>query len=67
MGFKDKIIHVFNKNEYAVKNTDFYNEVVDRENAIVLGDSLGDAAMTQGMEHCQNALKIGFIYEQVRF
>ncbi|KAH1027824.1 hypothetical protein HUJ05_001261 [Dendroctonus ponderosae] len=65
MGFKDKIIHVFNKNEYAVKNTDFYGEVADRENAIVLGDSLGDAAMTQGMEHCQNALKIGFLYEQI--
>ncbi|KAL1509658.1 hypothetical protein ABEB36_004364 [Hypothenemus hampei] len=64
-GFKDKPIHVFNKNEYAIKNTDFYNLVEDRNNAIVLGDSLGDASMAQGMEHCQNVLKIGFLYEHI--
>lgn len=67
MGFKDKIIHVFNKNEYALKNTDFFPTVANRVNAIVMGDSLGDANMIQGMEHCQNVLKIGFLYEHVRF
>jgi len=65
LGFQDKIIHVFNKNEYALKNTDFYDVVADRDNAMVLGDSLGDADMAQGMEHCQNVLKIGFLYDHV--
>lgn len=64
-GFKDKIIHVFNKNEYALKNTDFYDIVANRDNAIVLGDSLGDAQMTKGMDHCQNVLRIGFLYDDV--
>ncbi|XP_066152564.1 7-methylguanosine phosphate-specific 5'-nucleotidase [Euwallacea fornicatus] len=65
LGFKDKVIHVFNKNEYALKDSDFYNEVANRGNAIVLGDSLGDAEMTQGMAHCVNVLKIGFLYDHV--
>lgn len=64
-GFKDKIIHVFNKNEYALKNTDFYDIVANRDNAIVLGDSLGDAQMTKGMDHCQNVLRIGFLYDDI--
>ncbi|CAG9762869.1 unnamed protein product [Ceutorhynchus assimilis] len=64
-GFKDKIIHIFNKNETALENTDFYQELAKRDNAIILGDSLGDANMAQGMEHCRNVLKIGFLYEHI--
>lgn len=64
-GFQDKIIHVFNKNEYAIKNTDFYDLVVGKENAIVLGDSLGDASMTDGIDDLKNVLKIGFLYDHV--
>ncbi|XP_050296387.1 cytosolic 5'-nucleotidase 3 [Anthonomus grandis grandis] len=65
LGFQDKLIHVFNKNEYALKNTDFFHVVSDRDNAIVMGDSLGDANMAQGMEHCRNVLKIGLLYDHV--
>jgi len=64
-GFRDKLIHVFNKNECAIKNTGFFDVVAERENALVLGDSLGDANMTEGMENLKNVLKIGFLYNHV--
>ncbi|XP_060530323.1 7-methylguanosine phosphate-specific 5'-nucleotidase [Cylas formicarius] len=64
-GFKDKIIHVLNKNEYAIKNTEFYNLVQDRENVIVMGDSLGDAEMAKGMDNLKTVLKIGFLYDRI--
>ncbi|KAJ8964053.1 hypothetical protein NQ314_005194 [Rhamnusium bicolor] len=62
MGFKDRLIHVYNKNEYAIKGTDFYNQIVDRDNVILLGDSIGDASMVEGMDHLKVVLKIGFLY-----
>ncbi|VEN62673.1 unnamed protein product [Callosobruchus maculatus] len=64
LGFKDKLIHVFNKNEYAIKGSSFYNKIANRQNVILLGDSLGDACMAEGMEHLENILKIGFLYER---
>nr|CAH7730319.1 unnamed protein product [Callosobruchus chinensis] len=64
LGFKDKLIHVFNKNEYAIKGSSFYDKIADRQNVILLGDSLGDACMAEGMEHLKNILKIGFLYER---
>ncbi|KAF7279377.1 hypothetical protein GWI33_007320 [Rhynchophorus ferrugineus] len=64
-GFKDTIIHVFNKNEFAIKNTDFYHVLEKRTNVMVLGDSLGDATMAEGMDHMKNALKIGFLYDHI--
>ncbi|CAH2009175.1 unnamed protein product [Acanthoscelides obtectus] len=64
LGFKDKLIHIYNKNEYAIKGTPFFNKIANRENVILLGDSLGDASMAEGMEHLKNILKIGFLYER---
>lgn len=66
MGFLDGIIHVFNKNEYALTGTPYYDLVKYRDNVIVVGDSLGDAQMADGMEHCNAILKIGFLNECVR-
>ncbi|CAG9856400.1 unnamed protein product [Phyllotreta striolata] len=63
-GFKNSTIHVYNKNEVALKGTDFYKRIEDRENAILMGDSLGDAAMVDGVETVKNVLKIGFLYER---
>lgn len=59
------MIHVFNKNEFALKNTKYYEIIKTRGNVILMGDSLGDAGMTNGVA-CSNAvLKIGFLYEHV--
>ncbi|CAH0560044.1 unnamed protein product [Brassicogethes aeneus] len=63
-GFTAPAIHVFNKNEYAIKNTEFYNCIIDRTNVILLGDSIGDAKMAEGITHVNNVLKIGFLYER---
>ncbi|KAJ8975223.1 hypothetical protein NQ317_014527 [Molorchus minor] len=63
-GFRDRLIHVYNKNEYAIKGTEFYNKILERENVILLGDSLGDSKMAQGLDHLKSILKIGFLYER---
>lgn len=65
LGFKNKIIHIYNKNEYAIKGSQFYNKVLNRDNVILLGDSIGDANMVEGIDHLNNVLKIGFLYDRV--
>lgn len=65
VGFQGPLIHVLNKNEFAIKNSEFYDLVKNRSNVILLGDSLGDAKMADGMDHAKHILKIGFIYEKV--
>lgn len=64
-GFKGTTVHVLNKNEYFLKGTDYFKLIEDRENVILLGDSLGDAGMAGGMPHCNAVLKIGFLYDHV--
>ncbi|CAG9833075.1 unnamed protein product [Diabrotica balteata] len=64
-GFKDLLIHVYNKNEVAIKDTDFYHKIADRENVILMGDSLGDASMVGGLDNINEVLKIGFLYERI--
>ncbi|XP_077297203.1 cytosolic 5'-nucleotidase IIIB [Arctopsyche grandis] len=64
-GMKGTIIHVFNKNETVIKGTEYYDLIKDRTNVIVLGDSLGDAGMADGMDHSEAVIKIGFLYHNV--
>jgi len=59
-GTQGKFIHTFNKNEYEIKDTKYYQEIQQRKNVILLGDSLGDLGMTEGIEH-DTILKIGFL------
>lgn len=35
--------------------------VKDRSNVLLMGDNIGDAAMAEGMEHCDVVIKIGFL------
>ncbi|KAF5308264.1 hypothetical protein FQR65_LT06257 [Abscondita terminalis] len=64
-GFKNNpIIHVFNKNECAVTDTDYLNYIKDRKNVFLMGDSLGDRNMADRVQH-QNILKIGFLYDSI--
>lgn len=65
-GFKGPLIHVLNKNEVAIQKTDYYDLIKERSNVILIGDSLGDAKMADGIAHADNVLKIGFIFEQVK-
>ncbi len=62
--YKDKIIHVFNKSEVSITNKKYLNSISKRKNVILLGDSLGDAAMADGTDH-EVIIKIGFLNEKV--
>ncbi len=60
-GIKDnKIIHVLNKHEAEIKNLPIYEEIKQRKNIILLGDSIDDLGLAQGVQH-KNIIKIGFL------
>jgi len=59
-GYKGRMIHVFNKNEVIVKETPHYANISSRGNVILLGDSLGDLSMADGVPH-DFVLTIGFL------
>lgn len=61
LGPKGEYIHAYNKNETALKNTEYYEMVKERNNVILMGDSIGDAGMAEGMDHCDVVIKIGFL------
>lgn len=64
-GLQDKMIHTFNKNETALEGTEYYDLVHDRDHVIVMGDSLGDAGMADGIPTSSHVLKIGFLFDHV--
>jgi cytosolic 5'-nucleotidase 3 len=64
IGINDPIIHSYNKDETLVQDFPFYEEIKNRRNVILLGDSFGDVGMVEGFEY-DNLLKIGFLSEKV--
>lgn len=63
--FKGELIHVYNKREGAMLNTGHFQELRARPNVLLLGDSLGDLNMADGVQDMQNILKIGFLNDKV--
>lgn len=64
-GFKnDMIIHVYNKHECALTE-DYLKIFQKRQNVLLMGDTIGDANMVEGIEDTKAILKIGFLYEHV--
>lgn len=61
VGIKGEVIHTYNKNETAIKHTEYYEMVKERSNVILMGDNIGDAGMAEGMEHCDVVIKVGFL------
>lgn len=61
VGIKGEVIHTYNKNETAIKNTEYYDMVQQRCNVILMGDNIGDAGMAEGMDHCNAIIKVGFL------
>ncbi|KAI7886100.1 HAD-superfamily hydrolase, partial [Lichtheimia hyalospora FSU 10163] len=57
--FADPLIHVFNKSEFQLETTPYYNSIEQRSNVILMGDSLGDLKMSKGVKH-DLCLNIGF-------
>uniref|UniRef100_A0A8W8LIL7 5'-nucleotidase n=1 Tax=Magallana gigas TaxID=29159 RepID=A0A8W8LIL7_MAGGI len=62
-GFQDEMIHVYNKNEGAIHDSDYFQKLEQRNNVILMGDSLGDLHMAD--RGVQNKLKIGFLNVKV--
>lgn len=58
-GYNMPIITSYNKNESSMSDEYFSGEVCSRPGVILLGDSLGDLTMADGVEH-DCILKIGF-------
>ncbi|RXG61975.1 7-methylguanosine phosphate-specific 5'-nucleotidase [Armadillidium vulgare] len=49
IGFTGDLIHMFNKNENAIHSSNYFSEVEKRQNVILMGDSLGDVKMADGV------------------
>ncbi|XP_061399942.1 7-methylguanosine phosphate-specific 5'-nucleotidase [Musca vetustissima] len=62
-GFQKPMIHSFNKNETALDRHKYYDLVHNRDHIIVMGDSLGDADMANGVPASSHIIKIGFLYD----
>lgn len=65
VGFKGQLIHTYNKHEVAVHQPEFFERNKHRWNIILLGDTLGDLAMADGMTEAKNVLSIGFLNDHI--
>lgn len=64
--FKGQLIHTFNKREGALSHAAHFTGLQGRQNVLLLGDSLGDLTMADGVSEPRNILTIGFLNDQVR-
>ncbi|KAF7247602.1 Cytosolic 5'-nucleotidase 3A [Varanus komodoensis] len=64
-GFKGELIHVYNKHDGALKNTEYFKQLKDNSNIILLGDSQGDLTMADGVSNVEHILKIGYLNDKV--
>merc|ERR1719219_2590894 len=55
------MIHVYNKNENAVHGSEYFKVLQGRSNVILVGDSIGDLRMADGIDNPETVLKIGFL------
>ena len=60
IGIQEPIIHSFNKSETTIRKFPFYQEIVERTNVLLLGDSPGDVHMADGFDY-ENIIKIWFL------
>lgn len=58
---KGNPIHSFNKNEASIKDTEYFEEIKGRSNVILVGDTIGDANMADGLDTCDTVIKIGYL------
>ncbi|XP_063955209.1 cytosolic 5'-nucleotidase 3-like [Lytechinus pictus] len=65
VGFKGELIHTYNKHEVAVHHPEFFDCHKHRTNVILLGDTLGDLTMADGMPQATSILTIGFLNDHI--
>jgi HAD superfamily hydrolase (TIGR01544 family) len=64
IGIGERIIHTANKKITNVGKIEFYSEVKDKKNLVLLGDDLTDLRMSESFDY-DNIIKIGFLNEKV--
>ena len=65
--FSEPTFHVFNKKASSILDSPHFvmNQNGDRENLIILGDSMGDLHMSEGIRYNENSIiKIGFLNDR---
>ncbi|XP_038072092.1 cytosolic 5'-nucleotidase 3-like isoform X2 [Patiria miniata] len=65
VGFKGELIHTYNKHEAAVHHPEYFERHKKRDNIILLGDTLGDLSMVDGMPYTKHTLTIGFLNDHI--
>ncbi|CAH0477633.1 unnamed protein product [Peronospora belbahrii] len=68
VGFDGTLIHSLNKNASALIDTDFWKQcqLEKRHNIVLLGDSLGDSDMANGLDFKEDEIvRIGFLNDGV--
>nr|XP_002131716.1 cytosolic 5'-nucleotidase 3-like [Ciona intestinalis] len=67
VGFEGELIHVYNKNEGALTDSAYwyFEDIKHRHNICLLGDSMGDLHMADGVPDVNTCLKIGYLNEKV--
>jgi len=63
-GYKNGIIHVFNKSETKIEDKKYRDLISQRNNVILLGDSLGDLGMVNDLD-TNLIIRIGFLNEDI--
>ncbi|CAG5905910.1 unnamed protein product, partial [Menidia menidia] len=63
--FKGQLIHTYNKREGALSQAAGLKQLQGRPNILLLGDSLGDLTMADGVPEPQNILTVGFLNDKV--
>lgn len=67
-GFEQPLLHVFNKRSSAYLNSSFFQvpDIAQRDCLLLLGDSLGDISMSEGMKIADDSIiKVGFLNDRV--
>ncbi|XP_041087273.1 cytosolic 5'-nucleotidase 3-like [Polyodon spathula] len=63
--FKGELIHTYNKQGGALKNSGLFNQQTGSQNIILLADSMGDLSMVDRVENVENIRKIGYLNDKV--
>jgi len=65
VGLLPPMIHMYNKSENAIHDSDYFERNKDRNNIILMGDSLGDLKMAEGVHDPNVVLTIGFLNAKI--
>ena len=64
-GYLTPFIHSLNKNEVPIKDSPYYPIVKQRKNVLLLGDTLEDLKMTEGLKH-DCIITVAFLNEKIK-